>query len=265
VSEDLILSKSSVGTYQSCHWRWYLQYVEGDRGEQSTPAAVGQAVHAGVEAYYKARLEHRASNRAEAEESLLLAWALEVPAILNPDPKLPLDKMPSVALRVLRAYIEDTGSVTVPKWVEYPGVVDINGIPWSFTIDLLDDALRVRDLKVKGQKPQEVSKHLFELTGYAIPVRFILGRKETDVIVDVMVRLKRDRPYHVQFSYGGPISDHDVDVFTRTLEEVAEGIARRHFEPTGLETGECKWCPVKFSCDYWAEYAQANPTGETDG
>lgn len=253
---DLVLSASSVEAYRSCGWRWYLTYVEAQRGETAIEAAVGIAVHAAVEHYYKARLVGEIATQKECRDVFDLTFLLETAG--SPVPDLP--KWRAIGRRVLVAYIEDVGEVTDPLFVEKAVATTINGIEYSAHIDLADKRRRVLDLKVKKSKPRTASRYLFAMTGYALSFRHETGERETDVGLDVMIRLKRDRPYLVPIRYGGPISDRDAGLFARTLEETAEGIANSRFEPTGLETGECKWCPVRASCVYWAEFAVT--TGE---
>ena len=262
MSEGLILSASSVEAYMSCGYGWYLQYIEQIAGEQSMEAAVGLSVHAGIEAYYKLRLRgatpQEAAASSEPEEARLVTWLFELPAILHS--KDPLDKMEIVGGRVLAAYIEDVGAHVTPVLVEHPGIVTVNGIGYSYHVDLVDRGPkgrpRVRDTKVKGAKPSEVSRHLRQVVGYCLGVRVDMDEIEEDALIDVMVRLKRDRPYYMPFSYGGPISDRDIGVFAFNLVQVADGIEKKRFEPTGLEAGECKWCPVRESCEYLAEYTR---------
>lgn len=255
---DLVLSASSVEAYRSCGWRWWLQYIEADRGETSIEAAVGIAVHAAVEHYYKARLAGEVPPLTEVLDVFDLTFYLETAHTATPD----LPKWRQIGRRVTKSYIEDVGERTDPLLVEQAVATTINGIEYSAHIDLATRLRAVLDLKVKKAKPRAPSRYLFALTGYALSFRSLTGERETDVGLDVMIRLKRDRPYLVPIRYGGPISDRDAGIFARQLEEVANGITAGRFEPTGLETGECKWCPVRPSCVYYAEFAAA--TGESD-
>ena len=65
----LVLSTSSVTEYLRCHHRYFLGHVYRMRGTQSVPAAIGQAVHAGVEAMHKGQPPENALQRAWDEES----------------------------------------------------------------------------------------------------------------------------------------------------------------------------------------------------
>jgi hypothetical protein len=193
-----------------------------------------------------------------AIDSYGLTFLLQTAEISGVDPRLR-----AIGERTLRSYIEDVASTITPAAVEHAGQIIVNGIPYSYHIDLLDDLDVVRDLKTKGSKPRDASAYLFQLTGYVLGFRAETERVESDVVVDVMVRLKVKRPYHVPLRYGGPVSDRDIGRFARTLENTADGIARGDFEPTGLETGVCKWCNVRTICEPYAEFIKITE-GEPD-
>lgn len=249
---ELVLSATSVEAYRSCHWRWFLQYVEGERGEASLEQAVGLAAHAAIEHYYNRWIAEpmKIVDRAEVIDVFDTTFLLEAPVVSAARP------MRQIGRRVVNAYIEDVAPTLTPAFVEMPGRITVNGIGYSLHIDLVDTARVVRDTKVKGSKPRDATRYLFAMTGYSLGYRALTGERETDVQIDVMVRLKRDRPYHVPLRYGGPITNLDIGRFARQLEDTAEGIDRGDFAPTGLEAGECRWCPVRLSCSYYAEFNQ---------
>jgi CRISPR/Cas system-associated exonuclease Cas4 (RecB family) len=251
---ELVLSASSAEAYMKCGWRWYLEYVEQVPTEGSVRMAVGLAVHEAIEAYYRFRLDGLDHDDIVLFDEVLAGLvdvhdsrlAMELAAI--PDPDEDVKKARREGGRVLISYIEDVGAVTNPLYVEEQLRTDINGIPYSVHIDLIDDRFVVRDTKVKRQKPRDPGIYAFAMNGYSLNARVLLGRKETDVQLDIMIRLKRDRPYHVPIRNGGPVTDAAAGIFASQLEYVANGIEKGRFQPTGLETGACRWCPVKAHC-----------------
>lgn len=253
---ELVLSASSVAAYRGCEYRWYLQYVEQHAGDQTFEKAVGLAVHAGIELYYKAILAGEDGPELEGEsvDAADLHVLLEMSSIVDPD--MPISKIRGITERVTRSYIEDVGSQINPTMVEQAGRLVVNGIEFSYHLDLADDEDILRDTKVLKAKPRFPEKYAFAMTGYALGFRDLTGRIERDVQLDVMIRLIRDRPYHVPISNGGPITDHDIGIFAAQLEDTAEGIARGSFRPTGLDKQyECRYCPVRNVCEYVAEEA----------
>jgi len=254
---ELVLSASSVDAYQNCHYRWYLAYVETRPGEQNIPAAIGLGVHAAVEDHYKTRLRGEEAVLATALDVFDTTFVLEAAGISEPseDPV----KARAIGRRVTTAYIEDVAPSIEPMLVEEAGEMDVNGIGYSVHIDLVDADGNVRDLKVKGSKPRYPTVYAFQLNGYALFYRYLTGKVEKDVMLDIMIRLKRDRPYLVQISNGGPVTKYALGLFAARLEETAVGIDKGDYSPTGLETGACRYCPFAANdCVYYAAMEARN-------
>ena len=264
---DLVLSASSVDTYRKCAYRWYLQYVERLEGEQNVRAAVGLAIHKGAETYYTLKrlgIPHDVlagelyDGIVEAHDEMIIE---EFWQVTNPDE--PLDKAIIQSRRTLRSYIEDV-AIDVEPEIEPEAAIEanINGIPFSGHLDVA--SLDVRDLKIKVQKPRFTDDYAFQQVGYDILYTVRMERRPRDIILDFMVRLKRDRPYHIPISNGGPADDHDIRYFATILTRVADGIAKSRYEPRGLENGSCRYCPVTAYCQPYQETFNG-PTQEDYG
>jgi RecB family exonuclease len=257
---DLVLSASSVAAYTECHYRWRLEYLEGWPAEMGVGAAVGQAVHSAAETYFKGILEigpvdeeNIAAIEAAALDVYRTTMLFETAGMA--DPEEPIDKLFVQGERVLDAFITDVASEIEPELVEWGFLITVNGILFSGHIDYTDSARRVRDLKVKKTKPsrktiETMYGYNFARVGYALGYRQGTGREESDFIFDVMIRLKRDRPYHIPFSNGGPVTDRQIGAFAAALERTAEGIDKGDYRPTGLGV-VCGYCPVRNACEYW--------------
>lgn len=248
---DLVLSASSLDAYDDCHYRWYLQYVESHQGEQSVAAAIGIAVHYAIEQHYKAVMLDEPLPAKVLDDTYRTQYALETAGIA--DPELPLDKAVKWGSRALTTYLEDVAPNVVPTLIEQGGLLQVDGVLVSGHLDVADDRRIVRDTKIKGNKPRDPRRYLRAFTIYALIYRDLMDTVESDVQLDVIVRLKRDRPYHVPYNYGGSVSDHDIAITAASLQRVANGIAKGDYRPTGLEEGACKYCPVKTVCDYYLE------------
>lgn len=241
-----------MSAWLSCHYRWRLEYIEGHKSQMGIAAAVGQAVHAGVERYYKLRREGIAHEyivaSGEAEDVFEQSYFYESLDVI--DPKEPIEKVEGQGRRVLGVYLDEVGRVTEPLLVEHGFLITVNGILYSGHMDLADKPGKVRDLKVLGQPPRDPwDRYLFAMVGYGLGYRDHTGEKETDLQLDVMIRLKRDSPRYVPISNGGPATDQQIGVFAATLEKTAEGIAKGDYRPTGLGI-KCPYCPVKNICLY---------------
>lgn len=248
---DLVLSASSLDAYDDCHYRWYLQYVERHGGEQSVAAAIGLAVHRAIEEHYKRRMLSEPVPDRFLVDLYNFTYITETSGIA--DPELPLDKAMIWGRRALISYLEDVAPDVEPVLVEYGSELEVDGILVSGHLDVADAEGVVRDTKIKKTKPRDPSRYLRAFTIYALLYRDRMGKLETDVQLDVIVRLKRDRPYHVPYNYGGPVSDHDIATLAGSLNRVANGIAKGDYRPTGLEEGACRFCPVSNVCEYYQE------------
>lgn len=254
MTDELILSASSAQSYMACHHRWYLQYIENEQGVASVKSAVGTAVHAGAEVYYGEMLDTESSIPDEGVRELALgaadlAYLLEIEAVvdLDEDPV----KMRPVVGRVTTVYIEKVGSRIWQSVLgaEQEAMATIEGIAYSGHLDVLQQGA-VRDTKVLGQKPRFPQKYLFAMTGYDLLFEALLGERAKARVLDIIIRLKRDRPRYEPIDYGETSRRQAAD-FARGLTEVADGIARADFTPTGIATGECRYCPVRYACDHY--------------
>lgn len=253
---DLVLSASSLDAYDECHYRWYLSYVEAEQGEQSVAAAIGSAVHTAIEKHYNAVMEGQPLDATQIADVYNLEYVINTAGIA--DPELPIDKAMKWGRRALSTYLEDVAPGIVPVLVEHGELMDWDGIKVSGHLDVSDDRDVVHDTKIKKAKPRDVRRFLRAFVIYAEVHRVATGNEASDVQLDVIVRLKRDRPYHLPYNYGGPISRHDYEVTTASIHAVANGIARDDFRPTGLdEPGVCTYCPVKTICAYYEETKRA--------
>jgi len=259
---DLILSASSVDTFRRCGYRWYLQYVERHEGSQNVRAAVGLAVHKGAEAYYLRKLA--GASHEELMEDAYAELLAEHDAMLVDElfdvefPDEPIDKAIVQSRRTLRAYLEDV-AVDIEPVIEPELAIEatINGIPYSGHLDVADED--VHDIKIKVAKPRFTDDYAFQQVGYGILYRVATGRKERDVVLDFMIRLKRNRPYHMPIRNGGPVDDQDIGRFAGILTWAANSIAKGQFEPKGIENGACRWCPVTAFCTPYQETFNATP------
>lgn len=253
---DLVLSASSLDAYDECHYRWYLSYVESEAGEQSVAAAIGSAVHTAIEHHYKAVMLGEPLDAKVIIDTYGLEYALNTAGIA--DPELPLDKALVWGRRALTTYLEDVAPTVEPVLVEHGELMDWDGVKVSGHLDVSDRRNVVHDTKIKKAKPRDPGRYLRAFVIYAEVHHVATGNEASDVQLDVIIRLKRDRPYHLPFNYGGPISQHDFDVTTASIHRVANGIARGDFRPTGLdEPGVCRYCPVKTVCAYYEETTRA--------
>ena len=232
----LVLSTSSVTEYLRCHHRYFLGHVYRMRGAQSVPAAIGQAVHAGVEAMHKGQPPENALQRAWDEES-----ANVPPEELAADHEALAD-----ARKILEVYRREVLPRFHPTLVEAPFAVKVEGIIISGTIDAADDD--VHDTKttagktINGRKPRfDAANYDLQLALYKLGYKGLTGTWPKRTVLDVLTRRGTYREIERE-----PSVRDALDV----VGVVRDGLARGDFEPTGALNGACNWCAYAIRCAY---------------
>lgn len=234
----LVLSTSSVTEYLRCHHRYFLGHVYRMRGAQSVPAAIGQAVHAGVEAMFRA-------GPVTAQKALQRAWDEESsnvpPEELAADPEALAD-----ARKILAVYQREVAPRFHPTLVEAPFAVKVEGIIISGTIDAADED--VHDTKttagktINGRKPRfDAANYDLQLALYRLGYKGLTGSWPRRTVLDVLTRRGTYREIERE-----PSVRDALDV----VGVVRDGLARGDFDPTGALSGACNWCPFAARCGH---------------
>ena len=241
----LVLSPSSLASFRECHYRYYLHYVLGVEEERSYQSVRGIAVHAAVEAFLKGRLSWEPITVDEAVDIYHLVMGLE---LIGVDATKAHPKYWVAGEKVVRGYLDIVGE---PAYVEEPIAITANGVEIVMHPDHGDIFGVVHDLKVKDSKPQFIDAYADAMNTYALGHRALTGSVEKDVQLDVMIALKRDPPYMLPISNGGPVSSYAIGKTVQRYMDAAEDIAAERFEPTGLEKPmACRFCHVRNACVY---------------
>ena len=216
----VVWSASSVNAYQTCHLQWYFGYVLTEPGIVSEPQTVGIAVHD------------------YAEKKLRKEIAATYPHIMPLTIVFDHDILPTYRNPVL---------------IEQPFQIEVDGIPFSGVIDSVDRqdigphptdyADILRDLKTTGKRPAP-GKYWFNMVGYFLGARD-LGYGISAIQLDYIVRTKT--PYYWPEVVPLPDED-DVARWAGVLHDVAGGVERADYEPTGLGTYVCNFCPYRGIC-----------------
>lgn len=258
IERPVVFSASSVGTYQDCHLRWFFQYVLGEEGEQSEAQRVGIVVHE----YAERRLK----------------WT-RFSAEANPNAERIMLDADRDGIRVDPAVLDIFDRDILPTYrdpvlIEAPFQIEVNGIPFSGVIDSVDrqdvpfwvESSRpgssgqfvylLRDLKTTGKRPP-VGRYRFPMIGYWLGARE-LGHEPDIMQLDYIVRTQK--PYYWPEVVYIP-DEFDLDWFAATLEAVAEGVERADYDPTGLGTYVCSYCPYKAICGPYQRYKEVTDGG----
>ena len=233
----IVLSTSAVSSYLRCHYQYALGYVYRLRGAQNMAAAIGTAVHSGIEAAHKS-LPAEDALRASFEEQMASVPISE--AIADPD------ALPD-ALRMLRVYQEEVMPTFHPTLIEAPFTAKVAGVILSGILDGADED--VRDTKttagktINGRKPSSFTPASYDLqlSIYALGYKALTGKLPRRLLLDVLTRRGTYRQYERPMKIGEAVD---------TLGIVRDGIDRGDFDPTGAYSGACRWCQFAATCKY---------------
>ena len=233
---DLVLSTSSISEYLRCPHRYLLSHVYRRKGRQSVAAAIGQAVHAGVEALHHAQ---------PALDALRGSFAVEMIAVPTAERDADPDALAD-AERMLGVYEREVLPTFRPVLVEAPFTIRVDGVIVSGTIDAADED--VRDTKttsgktINGRKPHfDPANYDLQLSLYAMGYKALRGTWPKRLLLDVLTRRGTYRQYERPPKIGEALDVVGI---------VRDGIGREEFDPTGALNGSCNWCPYIEVCPH---------------
>lgn len=226
----LVLSASSMKVYLRCSYQYLLSSVWRVPGAPNMAMTIGTATHSGIEAL------HKGLDPVEATQTAFWRELASMPEPYEEPPGTAL----ADALTMVEVYREKVLPTFEPDLVEASFVVSIGDVLFSGQIDAADED--VRDLKttagktINGKPPSafKPESHRLQLTGYSLGYQFLTGRKPRRLLLDVLTRRGTYRSFEVAPDYGE---------FMDVLNLTASGIMKSEFEPTGVSTGACRFCP----------------------
>lgn len=248
-----VLSASSLATFMRCAKQWEYAYVYELKRPPSIRMILGNSAHAAEEVNFTQKIT--------SKEDLPLDDVLDIfstafdSGVVEAESDLDAKESPGQAkdsgIATLSVYHETVAPGIEPLWVEHEGLVHVNDMPYSYTIDLVDTQGRVRDHKYTRRKPQGAGDYRLSMIGYAVGYRHETGQKEADVVVDYMVRTKE--PYHWPVASEGPVPDKAIEAFAGVLGMVNRALQEGIFLPTGLTNHACSWCGYQDICDAYGK------------
>lgn len=240
----VVWSASSVNVYTTCHLQYYFGYVMAETGIVSEAQTVGIAVHD----YAEIVLRQMRDGKPPAAISFGTT-ELSRPTTAALADLFDRDILPTYRDAVL---------------IEAPFQIEVDGIPFSGVIDSVDrqdvprhdssgpeffDAYILRDLKTTNKRPA-AGKYWFPMVGYFLGARD-LGFEIDAMQLDYIVRTQH--PYYWPEVVPLPDED-DIARWASVLHDVAEGVEKADYEPTGLGTYVCLYCPYRGICGPLSRY-----------
>lgn len=245
MSDPVVLSASSVATFLRCGQQWFYAYVERIVSPPSIRQTLGVAAHAAIE-HNMSQKSYSGTDLPEEEvlDSFSDHWDRLVVDVEDKQDEDP-GKAKDSGSKLVRLHHREVAPGIQPFWVEEPVQFAVNGIPYSGTIDLVDDRNRIRDWKTTKRTPTQAN-YLLQMTGYALAYRQLTGEVESEVVLDYLIRTKL--PQYLPVASGGPIDNTSIVKFADIVERVYSAIDAGHFVPNGLVNNACSWCGYRNIC-----------------
>lgn len=253
---ELVLSATSLKTMLRCPAQYQFGWIDRIKAPPSVKQKLGIAVHAGVEHNYRQKLVTEVD---EPEDVVLDHYATvydnELLEIETPDEDPGKAKDQGVQLSSI--YHRRVAPEVQPLWVERNTQIRLIaehtegcdrgpsctcGRPFSITIDLVDQARQVRDVKTTQRTPSQ-GQHLMQVASGAMGFEAETGEQASDLIIDTLIR-KKIPDYH-QERWGGPLDGHMRRVFAKQVDTAYRMIESGLFPTSGVEAGPggpCSWC-----------------------
>ena len=254
------ISFSSIKTYQACPLRYYLAYVARVPAESVSASLVfGSAMHAAVEAHYRARLAgERSLDVAQQLKVYDSVWKAEATAPLRYAKGESAESLRGLAERMLTAFRasppadpdatilgveEEFRAAVIPNCPDLVGRLDLI---------LLDaSGLRIVDFKTARGRWNEtnITEALPQMLLYSELVR-PLARACGDVPIRLewIVATKTQKPV-VELHTACP-KPYLVARTRNTVQRVWQAIRAGHFFPSPSPMG-CAACPYANACRQW--------------
>lgn len=256
MGDPVVLSGSSLNTFLRCQRQWEFAYVWRLQRPPSLKAARGIAAHRAAELDM---LERRDTGKHMPKDAVVDVYAdtFKVEAAdaeERPDKKETRDIFLTTGAQAVEFWYEEVAQPIMPLHVELHGQFTINGIPYDWTADLIDEGpeldeegqpvssdvgRRIRDWKFVSRTPDSGSEYVLNMTGYAIGARRALGGAEIGRVLDHIVLLKQ--PKYVPIG-SGELTDEDIFAFADIVTGAYKSIQAGVFPPTGLKSNACSWC-----------------------
>lgn len=268
MTDELVLSASSVQTFVKCGQAWFYAYVAGIKAKPRLKATRGIAVHRAIEVNMAQKVMSQTDLPiADVLDAFDTSWTAETADGYEQGRDDP-GAIKDGGVALVKLYHKNVAPTIQPVIVEQPVQFKINGQPFSGQIDLGEEVpinlygepdfrLRVRDTKTTARAPQP-ENYLFNMTGYAIAARQALGNEEADTVFDYLVATQK--PYYREIRLGGPVSDDAIRRFAQTVGSVSAAIKAGSFVPNGPVSGMCRYCGYYKMCPVRLEGAQ--PEGD---
>ena len=235
MTDELVLSHSSIAEYWRCHYRYYLNNVLRLPGAGNLAMALGTAVHAAAEAIFTSPLKPASFLRSAFIKETAGLSAEE----MNADPGALTD-----GETMVETYIREVVPTFRPTMTERPFTIRAEDTLLTGIIDAADDE-DIHDTKTTSLISKfSPDRHQVQMTLYHWGYTALTGHQPKRLLLDVLPRGGKVRYRQVEIK---PAHGEVRDLVRLTRD----AIMGRSFEPTGLLNGSCAMCPYREVCEFY--------------
>jgi len=247
------VSASRLSLFLQCRLKFYFRYVLKLRKPKTASLHLGNAVHAVLKAWNKARWLQQPLSLKVVHETYQTAWADNTEGSVKWEPGEEEDDK-TTGWRLLDTYLRESHlpAAIKPDAVEVPVEADLkqHGLPRLIGILDLVQQRQIIDYKTSATTPNaDKVAHTTEIQtcSYAILYRHNTGAKEAGMQLHHLVKLKNPK---VIITTLPPMNTGQETRLFRQMEAYLEGLHRRDFIPSpGMH---CSSCEFFNECRLWS-------------
>jgi putative RecB family exonuclease len=239
------VSASRLSLFLQCRLKFYFRYVLKLKKNKTASLHLGNAVHAVLKAWNKARWVQQPLSLKVVHETYQTAWADDTEGSVEWEPgEEEADK--TTGWRLLDTYLRESHvpAEIKPDAVEVPVEADLqqHGLPRLIGILDLVQQRQIIDYKTSATTPNaDKVAHSTEIqtSSYAILYRQNTGTQETGMQLHHLVKLKNPK---VVITSLPPMSPPQQTRLFRQMEAYLEGLQCRDFIPSpGMHCSSCEF------------------------
>jgi len=247
------LSASRLKSFLTCRLRFYYEKVLGLKTPKSPNLHIGSAVHAGLEAFHRARWRGAPLTAEETLQAYNEAYTrLEQEERVEYHDKEPEDCR-ATGERVLRAYL-DSELANDPRSVLGVEVYlrredGILPLPMVGVVDLVREGGVPVDFKTVGTTPdleEEAWANQIQLSMYHLLMEDAIGEAPGPGELVYLVKLKTPKIIRHQLPHA---NSTQIERLKRLADVYVDGVQREEWYPSpGMQ---CRWCEFRSRCRAW--------------
>jgi putative RecB family exonuclease len=242
---QVTVSASRLSLFLQCRLKFYFRYVLKLKKSKTASLHLGNAVHAVLKAWNKARWVQQPLSLKVVHETYQTAWADNTEGSVEWEPgEEEADK--TTGWRLLDTYLRESHlpAEVKPDAVEVPVEADLqqHGLPRLIGILDLVQQRQIIDYKTSATTPNaDKVAHSTEIqtSSYAILYRQNTGAQESGMQLHHLVKLKNPK---VVITTLPPMSPGQETRLFRQMEAYLAGLQRRDFIPSpGMHCSSCEY------------------------